>query len=118
MKDSVFDPETSEKTVFYYKGRDNKSRYKVWIYLEGVYLFYVDYVTYVLHPTFEKPIRKVQRTYSNANCNLIIWTWGVFEVDIKIKLKTGEIVSLTHRLSFDKQLQDSNIKYINTRNVT
>ena len=45
VTDSVFNPDRADNdNVFYYKGADNKSRYKVWIFLDGRDTYYVDHV--------------------------------------------------------------------------
>ena len=78
IKSTAVDPQSGkEKNVYYYK-RGNTTFYKVWIYLEGNDLPYVDYVTYFLHPTFPDPERRIDRTSANQNCTLITWTWGTF----------------------------------------
>lgn len=113
VRDSVFDPNAlGQKTVHYSKVADNKARYKVWVYLEGKDLYYVDYVAYKLHPTFQNPVQKVKRTLSNPNCSLVIWTWGVFNLEVELFLKTGEKIVTTHYLSYDRQLKKEGIKFI------
>ena|SRR5688500_9928506 len=101
--DSIFDPNSGEQNeVHYYKGSDGRMHYKVWIFLEGRDTYNVDYTIYKLHSTFSDPIRKVSRTISNPNCGLVIWTWGTFELGIEIVLKTGEKISASHQMSFDR----------------
>jgi transcription initiation factor IIF auxiliary subunit len=111
VKDTLFNPDSNDKTAYYYKGDDGKARYKVWIYLDGRDIPYVDYVTYKLHPTFPNPIKKVKRSISNANCALVIWAWGTFKTEIQIHLKDGTTVRASHNLSFDHEIKE-NIKYL------
>ena len=103
VRDSIFDPNSREQNeVQYHKDSDGRICYKVWIFLEGRDTDHVDHTIYTLHSTFSDPIRKVSRTISNPNCGLVIWTWGTFELGIEIILKTGEKISASHQMSFDR----------------
>jgi hypothetical protein len=103
IMDSIFDPNSREQNeVHYYIGPDGSTNYKVWIFLEGRGTYDVDYIIYKLHSTFSDPIRKVSRTLSNPNCGLVIWTWGTFDLGIEIVFKTGEKISASHQMSFDR----------------
>lgn len=116
--DTIFDPNSRDQNVVqYYKGSDKLVRYKVWIFLDGRDTYYVDYVIYRLHSTFSVPVRKVNRTITNPNCGLEIWTWGTFELGIEIVLKTGEKISASHQMSYDKQLLRRDLKFIDTGSV-
>ena len=106
VRDTVFNPNVSQglERKVHVRERDGKYLYKVWIYLEGVELPYVQSVTYWLHHTFANPAQKVVRSVSNPNCQLIIWTWGLFTVRAEIEDKRGNIYEVSHELSYDKQL--------------
>ena len=99
--DSAIGPNNS----VYAKGHGVSRRYKVDIYLEGRDLPYVYATTYDLHPTFEERQWTVRRRPSNPDCRLTIWTWGVFTVHVEIELKSGEIIRMRHRLSYDESFQ-------------
>lgn len=116
IKDTLFDPIMDTNTVSYYKDSEGKFRYKVWLYVDGPKLFYVDYVIYKLHSSFINPERKVFRDLSNTRCALQIWTWGTFNVQAIVYLKTGDIITLNHYLNYDNQLKakGANLRYINT----
>ena len=119
IKDSLFDPLSKDQNiVYYFKGADNKIRYKVWISLDGRDTFYIDHATYRLHRTFSDPMRRVKRTFVNPNCSLAIWTWGVFELGIGIVLKTGEIITTSHYLSYDRELKREGLKFIEVNEVS
>lgn len=114
--DSVLKPFSNEKNV-YYKKREDKILYKVRIYLDGEDLLYVKSVTYHLHRTFSNPIRKIRRTVSNPNCELIIWTWGLFKVKVQVEDKKGNIYPpIIHQLTYDAQLRLSGVKFIDMNN--
>lgn len=95
--------------------------YKVWIFLSGNDLSYVENTTYRLHSTFTDPVRRVERNLTNPDCRLMIWTWGIFEIKATILHRSGRTYNLAHYLNYGKLLekyqQDSTIKlnYIEQR---
>lgn len=115
VKDSVFDPlgsspDTAEKIVRV-RIKDNRTLYRVWMYLEGNDLPFVDNVTYTLHPSFAERVFRVPRSSTNPNCSLVIWTWGTFEVNVRIEDKKGRVYEVIHPLTYDEQLQRKDIKF-------
>lgn len=113
IKDTVFNPLTSEKKV-YKKIIGELPRYKVWLFLEGKDLPYVKNVIYKLHHTFKRPERIIDRTPSNPNCSLIIWTWGIFIVKALIYDKSGQKHEIEHKLIYGEQLIKKDYKVIKT----
>ena len=105
IQDSVFDPFTLEKKVYLRKVGES-TIYKVWLFLEGEDLPYVESLKYKLHSTFKKPVRVVYRTPSNQNCSHIIWTWGIFIVRASIFDKRGIKYEIEHKLEYGKQLRE------------
>lgn len=117
--DSLFDPLKEDKNVVkYFKGKDNKPNYKVWIFLEGKDTYYVDHVIYKLHNTFRNPVRKVNRSIDNPNCSLIIWTWGLFELGVEIVLKNGEKILVSHYMSYGQELKKKGLKFEEENPIT
>lgn len=113
VKDTVFDPNLSpsaQKKVHVRK-EGKTTYYKVWLYLEGDDVPLVDNVTYTLHETFRNPERKVRLTPSNPNCQLVIWTWGIFTVTAKIMDKRGQTFEVLHRLTYDRELPPNDDAY-------
>lgn len=108
VKDTVLDPNLPpsdpSRKIHYRKEGEETYYYKVWLYLEGHDLPYVESVTYTLDETFPNPNRTVARTHSNPNCQLVIWTWGFFTVKATIIDKKGFTYEVTHELSYDKEL--------------
>jgi transcription initiation factor IIF auxiliary subunit len=104
LRDSVHRPNAPRGAIVYDEALPERPRYRVWIYLEGPDLPYVRSATYTLHPTFADPVRTVERTSSNPNCALDIWTWGLFEVVAEIADKSGGRHLLRHRLRYDEDL--------------
>ena len=108
LKDSVFDPDqprSSSSNIYFHVGKkDRKTYYKVWLYLEGIDLPYIESVTYTLHESFREPNQTVRRTSSNRNCKFVIWTWGLFTVRAMIVDKKGFTYQVTHELRYDKEL--------------
>ena len=114
VSDSVFDPdlrrEPSSRTVTVREGGE-KSRYKVWLYLEGKDVPFIESVTYSLHKTFSDRVRRVRRTAANPRCALVIWTWGIFDVEAKAKDTKGRLYDLEHRLTYDHELRKGGFEY-------
>ena len=114
VRDSLFDlqpdSDPSQKTVTV--RRAETPLYKVWVYLDGRDLPFVESVTYTLHSTFPDPVRKVERTVANPKCALIIWTWGIFEVKASVRNKQGRRYDLRHRLTYDLELSRGGLEYV------
>ena len=114
VRDTVFDPnlpdESPCKAHFHIEG--GRHLYKVWLYLSGDDLVYVQSATYTLHQTFPDPVRKVTRSLSNPNCQLVIWTWGLFEVKVVVEDKSNQLHEFKHNLSYDRELRQPNITYV------
>jgi transcription initiation factor IIF auxiliary subunit len=102
--DTVFDPSKSDRKVYVKKSGDY-TLYKVWLFLDGVDLPFVNYVTYQLHSSFRNPNRTVYRTVANPNCQLIIWTWGLFTVNVEVVDKSGVHYVFDHRMGYDRELE-------------
>ncbi len=113
VKDTVFDPDLppSAPKKVNVREQEGTTYYKVWIYLGGEDLPYVESVTYTLHETFRNPERTVRLTPSNPNCELVIWTWGVFTVKAKIFDKRGLTFEVSHYLTYDKELPPNDDAY-------
>ncbi len=111
VRDSVFEPGSPSKKV-YYKRTGDTALYKVWLFLDGDDLPYVMGVTYRLHSTFPEPNQTVRRTLSNPNCQLVIWTWGLFKIKALIEEKSGVIRELDYQLQYDKELQQKGVEYV------
>jgi len=111
VRDTVFEPDSSSKKV-YYKKTENKALYKVWLFLDGDDLPYVMNVTYKLHETFPNPVQTVRRALSNPNCQLVIWTWGLFRVKVLIEEKSGVIREFDYALQYDKELRQKDVEFV------
>lgn len=114
--DTAIDPSTASdragtREVRYQKaaGRD---LYKVWIYLDGPDVPFVRAAIYELHPSFAQRVHTVSRTVANPSCALIIWTWGIFDVKATLRMKSGESVELTHKLSYDRDFASEGVKFV------
>lgn len=114
IKDTVFDPNlprSSTSKIHVRRGKAETSFYKVWLYLEGADLPLVDRVTYTLHESFRNPNRTVRRTPANPNCQLVIWTWGIFMVKATITDKRGNTYVVSHRLEYENELPSDKSMY-------
>lgn len=111
VKDTLFNPfnpaSSLEKTATYkrYKSIPNsKLLYKVWIFLDGDDLPFVESVRYHLHPTFPNPVQLVERTMKNYRCVLPTFIWGMFNVKAEIFLIDGKMLTINHFLTFGDQI--------------
>lgn len=103
VHDSLFEPGRRTRTIESEKGA--KTLYRVWLYLDGADLPYVEAVTYRLHSTFPERNKRVARTPANPHCVMPIWTWGLFVVVATIEDKSGATHVLRHPLRWDRDLK-------------
>jgi predicted secreted protein len=61
----------------------------------------IDYVTYILHPTFEEAIHEVYDSKSGFSIALSVW--GEFRIHIKVNYKDGNIDLLSHMLRLEPE---------------
>lgn len=117
LKDSLFDPNSpealQEKKASYkkYSIPDAKMLYKVWVYLEGRDIPFVQSVRYHLHHSFRIPNYLVERNLRNPNFSLVIWTWGVFNLKAEINLISGETIMLSHYLTYGDEINVNKIEW-------
>jgi len=114
VKDTVFNPGLSREdpnNKVNVRQEGDVYYYKVWLYLDGYDLPYVDSVTYTLDSSFSEPNQTVRRTLTNPNCQLTIWTWGLFTVVATIIDKKGYKYQVSHQLSYKEQLPPEESKY-------
>lgn len=113
--DTVFDPKKNNyKNPFDLVSGDftvnlfqrTKPNYKVWIYISGNDLPFVNKVVYHLHETFLNPNRTVLRNQGNPYFMIDIWTWGIFDVVAEIHYGKRRIHKITHKLTYGKQLKN------------
>jgi len=78
-----------------YKG-DDYWGWSVWIDAAAEELDKIEYVTYVLHPTFTPPIQKVEDRASHFK--LKASGWGTFTLYAKLQMKDGSEIHLEHEL--------------------
>ncbi len=111
IKDSLFNPQTNQRKIYFGNSAKKKKLYKVWVYLEGPGLSFVDNVIYKLHSSFNEPERKVVRSISNPNCSMQIWTWGLFTIEAGIYFQTGELLQMRHYTTYDRDLNNDGSSY-------
>ncbi len=99
------DPDQPEVGKVRYQEREGGTRlYRVFLYLEGNGLPFVESVTYRLHPTFPHPELAVARSPANPRCKLEIWTWGTFQATAVIRDKRGGTAEVAAWLGWDRLL--------------
>jgi prokaryotic YEATS domain len=115
LKDSVFDPalpptDPNNRVLVSHKG-DDTYYYRVFLFIDGYDLPYVEKVTYALDDSFSEPVQTVRRTPATQNCQLPIWTWKTrLTVTATIVDKKGNSYRISHDLVYASELpQDSNL---------
>jgi len=80
-------------------GTEGIDWWRWWVFVTGApeELDNIDHVTYVLHPTFQNPVRKV--TDRSSNFRLESVGWGGFRINAKVALKDGTVIPLSHDLN-------------------
>jgi len=116
VKDSVINPNMISlrginEGLYKKTSADSKPLYKVWLYLEGDDLIFVKKAKYILHSSFKKPIHVVERSASNQNCSLVIWTWGLFNVKVEIEDINGRKFNLEHYMSYGSEIESKKINW-------
>ncbi len=116
VKHSVFNPGLSESDpankVQVRKWSDDTFYYRVFIFIDGYDLPYVESVTYALDDTFPDPIQTVRRSPANPNCQLVVWTWkDQFTVAATIADKRGNSYAVTHDVTYVSELPTMEDRY-------
>lgn len=116
VKHSLFNPSfpqsDSSNRVHYRKEEDDTYYYRVFLFIDGPDLPYVDSVTYALDDSFPQPIQTVSRTPANPNCQLVIWTWKEgFTLVATITDKKNNNYQVTHELSYAEELPSEISQY-------
>ena len=106
VRDSLLDPDRSDDRVLYRKLEGDQWLYRLFLYLDGPDLPFVESASYELHETFSPRVQRVVRSLSNARCKLQIWTWGIFDVKVTIEDTRGATHVRTHSLQYGRQLQE------------
>jgi transcription initiation factor IIF auxiliary subunit len=120
VMDTPYEPGSQDRIIRFRALRGKSATlYKIWVYLEGSSLPFVNKVTYILHPTFPDPERIVTRTITNQNCQLVIWAWGTFTLQAVVEDKQGKLTRLDHYLTFGEEItsaqNDPNVKFEKAR---
>ena len=116
LKHSVFNPglppsDPSNK-VQVRPETDDTYYYRVFLYVDGYELPYVESVTYTLDDSFPNPEQIVRRTPANPICQLVVWTWKeLFTVVATIVDKKGNSYRITHDVSYVSELPQAEDRY-------
>jgi transcription initiation factor IIF auxiliary subunit len=78
-----------------YEGND-WWKWAVWIEGRDDTLNRIDFVEWTLHPTFPNPVRKIRDRASQFR--LETGGWGGFHIGVRVQLKDGQQVKLSHAL--------------------
>ncbi|MBX3134295.1 MAG: hypothetical protein KF689_13010 [Gemmatimonadaceae bacterium] len=86
---------------FWVPSEGGREHYHVGLWIEATpeELDRIEEVEYELDPSFR---RRVRRSANRDNkFGITIWTWGMFEVGVKIHLHGGEVRTLSYYLSYE-----------------
>ena len=86
--------------------KGGRQHFRVRIYIEGADMDKVERVVYTLHPTFPEPRREVL----NPPFQLVIWTWGLFDVDVEIYDREGALDQRTVSLDYSDDIREAQEK--------
>lgn len=78
----------------------SRKRWEVFIVAENSTLESIEYVEYILHPTFPNPVRRVDESKWETGFLLSENGWGSFTIGVNIVFKDGSTKYLEHRLRF------------------
>jgi transcription initiation factor IIF auxiliary subunit len=116
VKDSLFDPDAAQPIAQWRNPQSDSPYYRVFLYLDGTRLPYINAVTYVLHQSFDNPTRQVVRTPANPHCKLELWTWGVFQIQAVVTDQQGTMLTLSHDLQYNKEFPS--VKFVEAPQAT
>lgn len=115
VRDSIFKPGLRIKgleSVAHYRKKNKTFFYKVHLFLEGKDLPFIKKATYYLHKTFKNQVRTIERSPENFNCELVLWTWGIFTVKVELEDIKGRKIMLEHYLSYGDEIEKKGIKWV------
>jgi hypothetical protein len=87
--------------------------YRVRVFLEGNDLPFVRSVTYHLHESFPDPHRTVERSSANPSCEIVIWTWGIFDIRAEIRDREGSVYEVVQPMQYGEELRRVKVKVVN-----
>ena len=70
----------------------------VWVDATDRELDEIEYVEFLLHPTFQNQKRKSRNRPNNFS--ITFWTWGMFSINVSIHLHSGEAITLDYYLEY------------------
>jgi transcription initiation factor IIF auxiliary subunit len=76
----------------------------VWLDGEDRVLDEIDYVEYELHPSFKNRVRKSSNRKNSFSATF--WTWGMFDIEVRVHYFSGDVDTLTHALEFSLPADD------------
>ena len=101
VKFTAFD-DKRERVLVKKLNEAGRQHFRVRIFLEGPDIDQVDRVVYTLHPTFPNPRREIS---TRPRFELIIWTWGIFSLDVEIYAKSGQVDHRAVMLDYSAEIE-------------
>jgi len=113
VKDTAIEDDANLGRIVHVKERKTSpDLFRVKIFLSGNDLPLVNTVRYYLHPSFRSREKLVARTPSNPNCELIIWAYGMFDLEVVVEDRSGYRFKINHRLSFGNELRTGDFRKV------
>lgn len=100
--------DASNKCVYYTSDSQGHQLYKIRVYAIGPDLGEIGSVKYILHETFENP--EYTATDASNNFEMVLWTWGRFNMPIIVTTKEGIKYNYTYPFTFRNKLVDAQNK--------
>lgn len=96
---------------------EREGKYLFWnrVYAKGEDMDKVKEITYIVHPSFPNPVRRVRNRESGFE--LIIWAWGEFTIKIIITTKDEEEYYRDFFLGFGDKLEEAHRRDVVATNV-
>lgn len=91
--------------VYYSTNSAGLQVFKIRVYVTGRDLYNIKSVKYVLHPTFENPEYSSTDPYNNFE--MVLWTWGRFNMPIIVTMKDGRVYEYDYYFTFGAQLEEA-----------
>ncbi|MEP5764368.1 MAG: pYEATS domain-containing protein [Halieaceae bacterium] len=76
----------------------------VWLDGEERVLDEINFVEYELHPSFSNRVRTSKNRKNSFS--VTFWTWGMFDIEVRVHYFSGEVETFTHTLEYSLPADD------------
>lgn len=100
------------ESLVLYRNHKRKAQYRVRLFLDGDDLPQVASATYSFPEATGIADKRVARNMSNPRCQLFIWAWGLFDIDVTLTFKDGHSYGLRHSMTFNRDFERARTEFI------